>query len=127
MYMPRKNSKQQGGNLKKLGKKYKPITRAIYNSWKPYIKETAQAGVAGLGAAASLAQPELAPFIVPATIGLSAFAGEVVDDPSLIFGKKKRNQYVKNQTSNQMSQYSNQYSNQYQEQIYRTQPPVPPN
>ena len=89
--MPRRKSKQQeikGGtiNFKKLGRKYKPITRAIYNSWKPYLKETSQAGVAGLGAAASLAQPELAPFIVPATIGLSAFAGEVEDYPSLILG-----------------------------------------
>jgi len=117
MYMPRKKSQQQGGNLKKIGRKYKPITRALYNSWKPYLKETAQAGVAGLGAAASLAQPELAPFIVPATIGLSAFAGEVVDDPSLIFGKKKRNEYVKNQISNQFSY----------EQPYTTQPPIPPN
>ena len=89
--MPRKKSKQQeikGGkiNFKKLGRKYKPITRAIYNSWKPYLKETAQAGVAGLGAAASVVAPEFAPFIIPATIGLSAFAGEVVDDTSLIFG-----------------------------------------
>ena len=116
--MPRKKSQQQGGNLKKLGRKYKPITRAIYNSWKPYLKETAQAGVAGLGAAASLAQPELAPFIVPATIGLSAFTGEVIDDPSLIFGKKKRNEYVKNQISNQISnQFPNQYSNQYSNQL----------
>ena len=119
--MPRKKSQQQGGYLKKLGRKYKPITRAIYNSWKPYLKETAQAGVAGLGAAASLAQPELAPFIVPATIGLSAFTGEVIDDPSLIFGKKKRNEYVKNQISNQIS---NQFS---YEQPYTTQPPIPPN
>ena len=125
MYMPKPRNKTQyeGGkiNLKKLGRKYKPITREIYNSWKPYLKETAQAGVASLGAAASLAQPELAPFIVPATIGLSAFAGEVVDDPSLIFGKKKRNKYIKNQIANQ---YQNQYS---YEQPYSTQPPVPPN
>ena len=133
MPKPRNKTQYEGGkiNLKKLGRKYKPITREIYNSWKPYLKETTQAGVAGLGAAASLAQLELALFIVPATIGLSAFAGEVVDDPSLIFGKKKRNKYIKNQISNQIA---NQYQNQYQyqnpysyEQPYSTQPPLPPN
>ena len=124
MYMPKRKAKQRGGqiNLKKIGRRLKPFGRAIYNSWKPYLKETAQAGVAGLGAAASLAQPELAPFIIPATMGLSAFAGEVVDDPSILFGKKKRNKYIAKQISNQ---YQNNFG--YTEQPYYTQPPVPPN
>ena len=122
--MPRRKAKQRGGqiNLKKIGRRLKPFGRAIYNSWKPYLKETAQAGVAGLGAAASLAQPELAPFIIPATMGLSAFAGEVVDDPSILFGKKKRNKYIANQLSNQ---YQNNFG--YTEQPYTTQPAVPAN
>ena len=81
------------------------------------MKETAEAGIAGLGAAASVAQPELAPYIIPATIGLSAFAGQVIDNPSIILGKSKRNQYIS-------KQISNQYSN---EQPFISQPAVPPN
>ena len=117
--MPKKKKKQQGGklNLKKLGRKYKSITRPLYNSFKPYLKETAEAGIVALGASASVAQPELAPYIIPATLGLSAFAGQVIDDPSIILGKSKRNQYIS-------KQISNQYSN---EQPFISQPAVPPN
>ena len=91
--MPKRKAKQQGGklNLKATLPMVKPIGRKLYHSFKPYLKETAQAGIAGLGASASVFQPELAPFILPASLGLSALAGEIIDDPSLFISKKNEN------------------------------------
>ena len=47
---------------------------------KPYLTEMVQAGILGLGGAAAVAQPELAPFIGVATLGAQAYAGSFIDN-----------------------------------------------
>ena len=53
---------------------------------KPYLTEMVQAGIVGLGGAAAVAQPELAPWIGAGTLALSSMAGQYIED----FGKKPK-------------------------------------
>lgn len=58
----------------------------VRNIAKPYLTEMVQAGIVGLGGAAAVAQPELAPWIGAGTLALSSMAGQYIED----FGKKKK-------------------------------------
>jgi hypothetical protein len=53
---------------------------AAIDSGKPYLKELVQAGILGLGGAAAVAQPELAPFIGAVTLGAEAYANSFIDN-----------------------------------------------
>jgi len=52
----------------------------VRNVAKPYLKEMVQTGILGLGGAAALVQPELAPFIGMATLGAEAYANSFIDN-----------------------------------------------
>lgn len=71
---------------------------------KPYLTEMVQAGIMGLGGAAAVAQPELAPFIGVGALALSSMAGNYIED----FGKKPKipsaSTYVSPQDYNQIQQ-----------------------
>jgi len=71
---------------------------------KPYLTEMVQAGIMGLGGAAAVAQPELAPFIGVGALALSSMAGNYIED----FGKKPKitpaTPYVSPQDYNQIQQ-----------------------
>jgi hypothetical protein len=71
---------------------------------KPYLTEMVQAGIMGLGGAAAVAQPELAPFIGVGALALSSMAGNYIED----FGKKPKpppaTAYVSPQDYNQIQQ-----------------------
>ena len=46
---------------------------------RPYLKELVTAGIIGLGGAAAVAQPELAPWIGMGTLAASSYASSVID------------------------------------------------
>jgi len=46
---------------------------------KPYLKELVTAGIIGLGGAAAVAQPELAPFIGVGTLAATSYASSLID------------------------------------------------
>ena len=71
---------------------------------KPYLTEMIQTGIMGLGGAAAVAQPELAPFIGVGALALSSMVGNYIDN----FGKKPQklsaSTYVSPQDYNQIQQ-----------------------
>jgi hypothetical protein len=67
---------------------------AAIDSSKPYLKELVQAGILGLGGAAAIAQPELAPFIGAVTLGTEAYANSFIDNigaPRPVLDDKEEN------------------------------------
>jgi hypothetical protein len=46
---------------------------------RPYVKELVTAGIVGLGGAAALLQPEIAPFIGVGTLAASSYASSLID------------------------------------------------
>jgi len=63
-----------------IGTFFNRMGNAIVETGKPYMKELAMAGIISAGTALSAFQPELAPFIIPGTLALSAVANQYIDD-----------------------------------------------
>ena len=100
-----------GGSLSGL---FTDFGHSLYDSSKPYLKEVVQGGIASLGAAAAIFQPELTPFIVPATIGLTTLAGQIIDNPSILRKGQAEQPSLQNFSPQYLPQYQPQYNNPYQ-------------
>lgn len=107
----KKEAYQIGRELKKEA--YQQGNVFLNDVAKPYLSELVSAGIVGLGGAAAVVQPELAPFIGMATIGATTYANSLIDS----IGRPRKKTYT---------QIQNDYDNQYQQQIQAEDAPPQP-
>jgi hypothetical protein len=81
--MTKSFSKGRGVSMKGnglVGDFFNNVGHTMLEATKPYLSELASGAILSAGTALSAFQPELAPFIIPATLGLTTIANQYIND-----------------------------------------------
>ena len=98
----------KGGSV--IGDYFNNVGHTLLQATKPYISELATGAILSGATALSAFQPELAPFIIPASLGLSAIANQYIND----YGEPKTLEPIPESPPTQTPQYQQPYQ-QYQQ------------
>ena len=114
--MTKSFSKGRGCSMKGnglVGDFFSNVGNTLLEATKPYLSELASGAILSAGTALSAFQPELAPFIIPATLGLTTIANQYIND----MGQPKTLPPIPEQQPAQYYPY-------YQQPAYQAPPPV---
>jgi hypothetical protein len=81
--MSKSFSKGRGCSMKGnglVGDFFNNVGHTLLEATKPYLSELASGAILSAGTALSAFQPELSPFIIPASLGLTAIANQYIND-----------------------------------------------